>query len=329
MTKSPIPLYGLLWALLSITALMHASSAMAWGKEGHMAVGAIADQLLKDTRAGREVRKLLKDGESLESISVWADCVKGYCGKLTPEMKDFIRANKAHHAFHYTDVPFQAKTYEEGGVGTEMNDVVHTLNRCIATLKEAKDRKPKPYGLSRREALLLLAHLVGDIHQPLHVGSAYVDANGHFANKVLQRDIDNGTIFETQGDNDLVIGSRPLHAYWDSQAVRYAMRRVDARKPRAFASALIAMHPDIPHIAGVSTVWPYAWATEALAVSAKAHDGLKLEKRKQINGRNGSPHDVWPVSVPQDYAKTVSTMATRQLTLAGYRLAAVLMDVWP
>jgi hypothetical protein len=56
---------------------------------------------------------------------------------------------------------------------------------------------------------------------------------------------------------------------------------------------------------------------------------LVLERRKQITGRNGNVQHVWPVSIPQDYAKTASTITTQQLALAGYRLAAVLKNVWP
>jgi len=36
---------------------------------------------------------------------------------------------------------------------------------------------PAPFSLlNEKEALLLLAHFVGDLHQPLHVGAIYLDA---------------------------------------------------------------------------------------------------------------------------------------------------------
>jgi hypothetical protein len=107
----------------------------AWGAPGHETVGAIADQLISGRRAEVEVHKLLKPGETLQSVANWADCAKGYCGALTEELREFVRRNPHHAHYHYTDVPFQAAAYEEGGVGTSDDDVVHILKQCIAVLK--------------------------------------------------------------------------------------------------------------------------------------------------------------------------------------------------
>src|ERR1035437_318267 len=52
------------------------TQAYAWGPDGHHAVGAIADQLITNTRAATEVKTLLGD-LSLRDAAVWADCAKG------------------------------------------------------------------------------------------------------------------------------------------------------------------------------------------------------------------------------------------------------------
>jgi hypothetical protein len=40
---------------------------------------------------------------------------------------------------------------------------------------------PAPFSLKdQREALLLLTHYVGDLHQPLHVGAIYLDKNTQY-----------------------------------------------------------------------------------------------------------------------------------------------------
>jgi hypothetical protein len=49
--------------------------ACAWGNDGHRAVGAIADKLIKGTHAEQQVKALLQPGETLEGIANWADCV--------------------------------------------------------------------------------------------------------------------------------------------------------------------------------------------------------------------------------------------------------------
>jgi len=69
--------------------------------------------------------------------------------------------------------------------------------RCHRSQREPTWSKP-------REALLLLVHLLGDIHQPLHVGSAYVNDKNAFVVLHRRRAVDNVLIFSTAGDNDLI-----------------------------------------------------------------------------------------------------------------------------
>ena len=60
--------------------------------------------------------------------------------------------------------------------GTSDHDIVSATLAAMAVLQGQKS--PPPIVLARtREALLLLTHLLGDMHQPLHVGAIYLDAN--------------------------------------------------------------------------------------------------------------------------------------------------------
>jgi len=300
----------------------------AWNAPGHETVGAIADQLISGRRAEAEVHKLLKSGESLQNVSNWADCAKGYCGALTDELREFVRRNPHHAHYHYTDVPFQAAAYEAGGVGTSDDDVVHILKQCIMVLKAATDRGANPHGFSQREALLLLVHLMGDLHQPLHVGPAYLSDKDAFVVPTSAAAVDNVLIFKTDGDNDLIFDSRPLHGYWDSRAVEEAMRQANARTPAEFAAFLMRAAADMPIVTGDVTKWPAKWATETLEAAKRAHAGLSIEKRAEAQSRSGAMHFVWRVSAPSDYAETASAIAATELMRAGYRLAAVLEAVW-
>src|SRR6267154_5547312 len=118
-------------------------------------------------------------------------------------MHDFVSANPNHHEYHYTDVPFEKDTYQAGTVGTTDHDVVQILKQCIAVLKGSTGANVNPHNFTKRQALLLMAHFIGDIHQPLHVGTAYIDADDAFVVPQSQSEIDNGTVFETRGDNNL------------------------------------------------------------------------------------------------------------------------------
>ena len=74
-------------ALTGVFASVAAPDAAAWGRDGHRAIGAIADRLLKGSNAQKEIAQLLQPGETLASVANWADCVKGtFCGPQTPEM---------------------------------------------------------------------------------------------------------------------------------------------------------------------------------------------------------------------------------------------------
>nr|WP_315212057.1 S1/P1 nuclease [uncultured Duganella sp.] len=338
------------------------SDAQAWGNDGHRAVGAIADRLIKGSNAEKRVQALLLPGESLEKIAIWADCVKGtFCGPQTAEMEAYVAANPRHTEYHYTNVPFQLTEYHDHAVGTADDDIVQTLKQCIATLQGKGDKASNPRGFTPRQALLILAHLTGDISQPLHVGEAYVGKDGGFVVPAGQTQIDAGEAFATQGGNNLLLddvklsasserlipppaaenveppgppraprATRPLHSYWDGTVVNYAFRRIDARSPGQFAEAVVAANPAVAADNGDPLGWPYQWAEQALSVSKRAYDGVVPGAAStQTSKSTGAVYYTWPVSVPADYPVPTSADARTQLTRGGYRLAAVLKAIWP
>jgi hypothetical protein len=337
-------------------------NAQAWGNDGHRAVGAIADQLIKGSNAEKRVQALLLPGESLEKIATWADCIKGtYCGPQTAEMEAYVAANPRHTEYHYTNVPFQLTEYHDHAVGTADDDIVQTLKQCIATLQGKGDQTTNPRNFTQRQALLILAHLTGDIAQPLHVGEAYVAKDGGFVVPAGQAQLDAGAAFATQGGNNLLLddvklgassvrlipppeaenveppgppraprATRPLHSYWDGTVVNYVFRRIDARSPKQFAEAVIAANPAMSADNGDPVSWPYQWAEQALVVAKRAYEGVVPgAMSRQTSKTSGAVYGVWPVSVPDDYPVPTSDDARTQLTRGGYRLAAVLKAIWP
>src|SRR3954470_6977756 len=63
--------------VVSFSVLLCGRMAFAYGPIGHQIVGAVADQKLAGTDAGRKVSELL-DGMTLEKVSVIADEIKGW-----------------------------------------------------------------------------------------------------------------------------------------------------------------------------------------------------------------------------------------------------------
>ena len=65
----------------------------------------------------------------------------------------------------------QQPKYALGSAGTGDIDVVQMIGYAVAQLRGLSPPAKTDVNLTDAEALWLLAHMVGDIHQPLHVGA--------------------------------------------------------------------------------------------------------------------------------------------------------------
>lgn len=318
------------WGIVVACAMSSAfpESRLGWGEDGHQTVGAMADQLLVGSLAEQEVRRLLQPGESLSSVSMWADCAK-YCPHKTPEMLTFVRNNPQHHDYHFTDIPFQHTRYDAHSVGAGPNDVVHIVQQATDVLRGHQDLDRNPHKFSRREALLLLSHLVGDLHQPLHVGTAYVDPHDELADPISQAEIRSGAIQVTHGDNYLIYNSKTLHGFWDAALVKYGMNMASASSPSEYATYLLGKYPALEPTSGDPSQWAHQWADNSLHLSKFAHEHLELGEREEAQDRNGNFHLQWQAHLPVDYTKQATVQARQAIVTAGKRLAYLLKAIWP
>jgi hypothetical protein len=153
--------------------------SFGWGKNGHRAVGYIAQQHLSK-KALKNLR-LIMGNETLAMASNYMDDIKS------------DRAYDHMSPWHYCTIP-DGQTYAQAGTPDE-GDAIATIERLIRELETKKfTDKDELF------ALRCLIHLIGDIHQPLHVG--------------------NGT---DRGGNDIKIKwfgrSSNLHRVWDSEMI--------------------------------------------------------------------------------------------------------------
>jgi len=327
---------------LSMSALMVSGMALcgntfAWGHDGHQTVGYLAASMIVGTKAAKKVNSILKSGEDLATAAEWPDCAKGfqYCQNApTPEMDQFANDNPAHHNYHYTDIPFQETEYKSDAVGSSLNDVVHALEDAIRVLQGKPVADPK-HVFNKRDALFILAHMVGDIHQPLHVGAAYVDSQLKFENPASEA-VAKATF--TEGGNWLCVGSKGLHSLWDDDYVKRAMKAANADADENFAKALKADAVKVTKDSGDPVTWPAKWATETLKLSVSRLSPVIITG-KRLQGSRGScgkppadaPKDanMWTVTLPPDYAAKAVDVVPEQLEKAGSRLAHLLMTIWP
>lgn len=128
---------------------IHAENAPYWGPTGHRTVGEIAEKHL--TRKVRKKIDKLLNGESLAFISTYADEIKS------------DRKYDQFYTWHYVNMPLDAN-YTDAEKNPD-GDLVTGINTCISILKEpSSSQEDKVFYLK------MLVHLIGDLHQPMHIG---------------------------------------------------------------------------------------------------------------------------------------------------------------
>ncbi len=331
-------------ALVALLPLL-AAPALAWGPHGHQTVGGIADQLIAGTPTAKKVRAIL--GSNLQMASVWADCARaveskaGQWAYTNPgSFKDcavyenpasqaalvaFVKRNATrcgfmasyaqcrHKAWHFTDIPIQLKAYGADLPGAAPNDLVQAVAASITVLQGGKP--PAAFNIaSRREALRLLVHFVGDLHQPLHVGSIYLTEDGK---PMLPKDEHEAKAHDNAGGNGIVLAKSKLHGLWDDVPGKITTNLL------AGAGATLAR--DVPPATGPIGTWPMAWATDTLQAAPLAFQGLKIGAK--VNLGHG---DQWPASAEEPaYRRARENLQQAQMVKAGARLAQILTTLWP
>ncbi|MDU1905541.1 MAG: S1/P1 nuclease [Dysgonomonas sp.] len=172
---------------LFIICLLYPTNVFGWGTIGHRVIAEIAQQNIKKS-TNKQVNLLLND----LPMAYWANWA------------DFIKSDKTGkwdhtHVWHFVnalgdlskdDYIASIKNVTQQNIYSELPKLVNTLSNKNSTLDE------------KRTALIFIIHLVGDAHQPMHVGRE-----------------------EDLGGNKITLswfGSPTnLHAVWDSKLVDY------------------------------------------------------------------------------------------------------------
>lgn len=129
------------------------SAVVAWGPNGHRVVGRIAANHLTDE--ARIAATWLIGPEGLDQVSTWPDEIRND-PNWQPPLKN-------PSPWHYIDID-DGETLETNARDPK-GDVLEAIERFSIVLRD-----PQAAGPAKQEALRFLVHLVGDLHQPLHVG---------------------------------------------------------------------------------------------------------------------------------------------------------------
>lgn len=304
---------------LAVGVVSLGSRAGAFADSGHRIVGRLAELHLAKSRAMTEVRGILRPGESLAEAAVWPDTIKD------PLYEDedtgrFRLDHPGHDTYHYANLPYQADRYSLEALGARPTDIVQIARESIRVLQGSST------AFRKREALRLLAHLAGDIHQPVHVGNAFVGVAAP-----LRFVVPEGANWRSSlGGNGLVYGPQQrfnLHAYWDAHAVNLSMR---ADNVPAYAARLLRDVPvrDDWTNSGRPEDWPAQWATEGLRQAREAYQGIRIARYLGPDDARRTAHR-WLIEQPAGYDDRAKRVIPLQLAKAGHRLAATLQAIWP
>ncbi|MEO5721579.1 MAG: S1/P1 nuclease [Chthoniobacterales bacterium] len=355
-------------ALLCLTC----PTARAYGPDGHKIVGAIADERLANTPVGIKLRSLLQ-GFSLEQAAVIPDEIKGWDKKgvdapdifrytarplVDAQLANFWRANPpthdhsspvpSHHWFHYTDVPLRkVQHYRDGKFGRSEWDIVQMIRYCLRVLR-GDEPEDNPRKITKTIAIILLAHFVGDIHQPLHVGAEYFDAQGN----PVDPDESPGAL-EDQGGNTITmrhtvpaahkfaVAYSKLHGFWDGPTVTSnlpdfsALPKEERRDKNDAARRALALEfardePKAWRLPAEVKPEDYAesWADEIMPLAREAHSRLiisDVRPQKQEHGTVAiSLAEERPMPDGLAYHVWAAAVVGEELHKAGWRLADLL-----
>ncbi len=135
--------------ILSLAFVAILIDGFSWGATGHRITGYIAEKHL-NKKAKREIERILK-GQSMAIASTWMDEIR------SDSTYDYTAD------WHWVTIP-DGMTYDQSEKNKN-GDAIQTIERLIQELKSRKLSEKQ-----EAESIRMLIHLVGDIHQPLHVG---------------------------------------------------------------------------------------------------------------------------------------------------------------
>jgi len=203
-----------------------------WGATGHRTIGEIAEKHLTK-KAKKQIEDLL-NGQGLAFVSTFGD-----------EIKSDHKYDK-YYTWHYVNFPFDTKY--ENSQKDKKGDIVMGIEHCVNALKDpSTSQKDKVFYLK------FLVHLIGDLHQPLHVGRK-----------------------EDKGGNDIKVlwhyKKSNLHRVWDTDMIEfYNMSYTELSKNTKNLSRA--------QIESISEGSILDWTYESQALAKKIYKSAKMDDK--------------------------------------------------
>ncbi|MBD8488638.1 S1/P1 nuclease [Echinicola sp. CAU 1574] len=226
-------------ALFMCTSMIFQS--YGWGQNGHRVIGQIAAWHL-NSKAQRSIAKILGH-ESIPMVANWMDQIRSD--------HDYDYAYTWHFLTVHEGEGYNPAIQEEGG------DAYETLQRLIDELKN------KPLSLKKKqENLKMLIHIVGDLHQPLHVGTGE-DMGG---NKVDVYYFNQKTNLHTVWDTKMIerqhLSFTELATHLNNRADKQTIKELQGAPLSAWLEEAVSLRPfvyDLPENKRLSYEYDYKY----------------------------------------------------------------------
>ncbi len=275
-------------------ALLSGSASWGWFPEGHEIVAIIAaGQLAPAARA--HIAQILAVPDDPRAV---ADAMAA--ASIRPDTE--FRSDPTTPPWHYISLCWE-------DTPADIPARCHAGN-CVTAKIDEFARRLKDHNYDKWGAagdLAFLIHFVGDIHQPLHAGS-------------------NGDRGGTCQPVEVTPPEQNLHYAWDDAVVVELEAGLETHSPTATAAALEKIYPASAVASRDLRPDEMAWESHELAKSA-VYNALGIREKpcapKACEAAAGGP-----VVMSRTYMKTAAQVAGRQIAKAGYRLAALLNQLW-
>ena len=269
-----------------VTLSLTAQLALAWGSTGHRVVGLVAERHM-DPAALKKAHAIL-DNHDLAFASTWSD-------EIRSDPKTYA------HTFnwHYTTWQDEDDGFHAGLENKSTGFLMSQLEKQIAVLKN-----PAASKADKAFALKFTVHLVGDVHQPLHVGTSG-DSGGNACRVTWHGKPSN------------------LHTVWDSDMIEKT--NLSYTELADFASQDRTQKQTSQWQSGTVN----QWSEESKKLRSRIYPAEVLAPSAPVTYLTYCKGKVEPEAMPKlgyEYSYEFDPVVRERLYQAGVRLAKVLND---
>jgi hypothetical protein len=226
----------------------------AWGPTGHRAMGWVAEQYLTP-KTKKRIAQILEQ-ESLAMVSTWMD-----------EIRSDSTYNYTND-WHWTTIP-EGKKYEDVEANPD-GKVIMMIEKISKELNTGKLTATQ-----EREYLKMLVHMVGDIHQPLHVGKPGDKGGNDVKVKWFRSDSNLHRVW----DSDMIDDTKLSYTELAQSLVRpdaTVVKRWQGASVREWATESMSYRPQVYSIGNGTLGYQYSYKYLSIARLRILQAGIRL-----------------------------------------------------